>query len=122
MNATPRDESMPVRTAPAGSLFDRDDGRGGTPADPPVPSAAASPDDDGEPDDDGAPAGPDRAGPDRTAPAPSRAGPVPLPRRTHRRRGNGEPDAAPRRSPDGRPYSAPDETTLSRLLRGLRGI
>jgi hypothetical protein len=116
MNATPRDESMPFRTAAAGPFADRDDGRGGMPADPPVPSAAPSP------DDDGAPADPDRAGPESTAPAPSRAGPAPLPRRARRRRGNGESDAAPRRSPDGRPYSAPDETTLSRLLRGLRDI
>jgi hypothetical protein len=116
MDATPRDESVPFRTASAGSLADRDDGRDGMPADPPVPSAAASP------DDDGAPTDPDRAGPESTAPAPSRAGPAPLPRRTRRRRGNGEPDAAPWRSPDGRPSSAPDETTLSRLLRGLRGI
>ena len=121
MNATPRDESVPLPTAPAGPLADRDDGRGGMPADPPVPSAAASPDD-GAPDDDGAPADRDREGPESSEPAPSRAAPVALPRRTRRRRGNGEPDAAARRSPDGRPYSAPDETTLSRLLRGLRGI
>ncbi len=116
MDATPPDGSVPAPAVPAGPRVDGDDGRDGVPVDAPAPPEPASP------DDDGSPADPDRDSGGSTAPVPPRAGPVPLPRRTHRRRGNAEPDAAPRRSPDGRPYSAPDEMTLSRLLAGLRDI
>ena len=48
----------------------------------------------------------------------------PLPRRVRPGRSGRkhELDAAPGSSPDGRPYTAADETTLNRLLTGLREI